>query len=116
MSTVKFTPNSKTTNISLASMPGSEIEIRSSLSIGEKRNVIGKYSKLEKDDPEASKAIIDMITVSIVKWNFTDEDDKPLAITEDIIDQLSENDIKELSKAIGIDIDKAMAEEEKKGE
>lgn len=66
--------------------------MRSSLNTAEQRDLVKKYKDIQTDQSQAIDMGIDSIVMLISSRSFTDDNDKPLAITKDIIEQLPAED------------------------
>ena len=81
----------QTKMLDLKSLPGGQVEIYDGILFGDSGKVI--QLKSSPDDP--SKAL-DVLTVVIKSWNFTDKDNNTLPITKDNINLLSPETVHEL--------------------
>jgi len=66
--------------------------MRSSLNTAEQRDLVKKYKDIQTDQSQAIDMGIDSIVMLISSRSFTDDNDKTLAITRDIIEQLPSED------------------------
>jgi hypothetical protein len=77
--------------IGLKSLPGSQIEIYDGILFGDS----GKVVQLQKSPEDTTKAL-DVLTVVIKDWNFTDSNSEKLPINSTNINLLSPEAIQEL--------------------
>jgi len=88
----KLTDTRKTTTVKLSSYEGAEIEMYSSLLVGELEGFDEKSSNMQQ--------IFYILPKLIKEWNFTDDAEKPLAITVENIKKLSADALEELTEVI----------------
>lgn len=88
----KFTNKQNTVTVELPSYEGSKVTLKSSLSVG---NIKTIYK--EKDEFEQS---ICLLLAYIKDWNFVDEDDNPVEVTRENIEELPLEDFQFLSEKI----------------
>lgn len=97
MANIQFTDPRKVKTISLPSFEGSEVQVYQNLKIQEKRELQDKHlgEKSLDDAPETLKIgyMIGFAAKAIKDWNFTDENDAKLEISEDILSQFTEDDL-----------------------
>lgn len=89
---MRFIVPNITKSIELPSFPWSVVIMRSSLNTAEQRDLVKKYKDIQTDQSQAIDMGIDSIVMLISSRSFTDDNDKTLAITRDIIEQLPSED------------------------
>ena len=79
MEKIKFSDPRITKTVELPSFKGSSVEVYTSLTVGEQREILSKFPNAKNENhPDAQNATIAMIVKAIKSWNFTDENDADL--------------------------------------
>ena len=100
MEKIKFSDPRITKTVELPSFKGSQVEIYSSLTVGDQRAILAKYPEAQTNQADAFSASIEMIAAGIKSWNFTDENDADLPITAEILNKFPEADLAILLEAL----------------
>lgn len=101
MEKIRFSDPRVAKTVELPSFKGSQVEIYGSLTVGDQRAILAKYPNAQSGEgSEAFSATVEMIAVGIKSWNFTDEEDKDLPISADILNQFPEADLTVLFEAL----------------
>lgn len=101
MEKIKFNDPRITKTVELPSFKGSQVEVYSSLTVWDQRNILAQFpNSQDPKSPDAFAASIEMIASGIKKWNFTDENDQDLPISSEILNKFPEADLTVLLEAL----------------
>lgn len=101
MEKIRFSDPRVTKTVELPSFKGSQVEVYTSLTVGEQREILAKFPNAKNPDhADAQNATIAMIVRAIKTWNFTDENDADLPITEEIFAKFPSADLLVLAEVV----------------
>lgn len=111
MTKVSFDLPQKTKIVELPSYPGSQVEVKTSFTIGENRAILEKFPNAsDPKHPDAIAFWFEMVRQAIVAWNFTYKNEAgeevDLPITEDALRKLSIDDFTALQQNITSEFEK----------
>lgn len=78
----------KTEKIELPSFPGSEVEVKSEL-------LVEEVMQVREEEDEMGQAM-KFLEMAIVKWNFDDEEGRPLPVNKENLGKLPAKDFEKL--------------------
>lgn len=90
---VKFLEQRQTKIVSLPSFEGSQVEVYSALTVWENRAVLAEYPDVKEWTAAAFEASLALLCKGIKSRNFTDEEDKDLPITVEVLLKFPQADV-----------------------
>lgn len=101
MSKIQFADPRTIKTVSLPSFPGAEVSIYEKLLVGQQEQIRDRFpNAIDEKHPDAQKALIAMVATAIKEWNFTDENNQDLKVSEDILKKFPEQDLVVLIQAV----------------
>jgi hypothetical protein len=101
MNKIQFNVNRRVIDITLPSMPGSEIKMYQKPTIQEQRSLFKKYGTVTKPSlNEHFGYLVDLISLLIVESNFVDSEGKDIKLTSEHIDKMLDDDLSTILAAM----------------
>lgn len=66
--------------------------MKNGLNTAQQRDLVKTYKDIQTDQSQAIDMWIDTIVMLIQSWNFTDENDQPITVTKQFVENLSSED------------------------
>jgi hypothetical protein len=105
---IKFGDTRKTVTIELESYKGTEVVVYTKLQTCQQRDLLKSHPDVANDPAQQTDFAISMALYAIKEWNFSDENDKPLTPSKEILEQLPISDLMQITECV------KMAEDDKK--